>query len=243
MGLIHAAVAAERYARARAEADARTLLGWIVPPLVSTEPTTLNVNGAVAITTAALWLLDDDEFAEPLFDAARRVRGAGVGDYAGVAATSLSLAMAQAAALLARDDEAQAAFERARSVAEAAELAPLRAVVDHDEALFRHRRGLPGALPLAESAERRFATLGMPYRLDRARSLREQIAARLPDGLTRREAEILRLLASGSSNKEIAATLVVSVHTVERHVANVYRKIGCRNRAEATAYAARAGIT
>jgi DNA-binding CsgD family transcriptional regulator len=243
MGLVHAAVAAERYARAGAEADARTLLGLIVPALVSTEPTALNLNGAVASAAAAIWLLDTDEFAEPLFDAAQRVREAGVGYHARVASTSLDLAIAHAAALLGRNDEAEAAFERARAVAEAEELAPLRALVDHDEALFRHRSGLPGALPLVESAEARFAELGIPYRLQRARSLREQIAERLPGGLTRREAEILRLLASGSSNKEIAATLVVSVHTVERHVANVYRKIGTRNRAEATAYAARAGIT
>ncbi len=60
-----------------------------------------------------------------------------------------------------------------------------------------------------------------------------------PAGLTRREVEILRELAAGKSNREIAAALVVSVHTVERHVANVYRKIDARNRAEATAFALR----
>ena len=63
-----------------------------------------------------------------------------------------------------------------------------------------------------------------------------------PDGLTKRELEVLRAVASGHSNKEIALELVLSVHTVERHVANVYRKIGARNRAEAAAYAARLGL-
>jgi DNA-binding CsgD family transcriptional regulator len=43
-------------------------------------------------------------------------------------------------------------------------------------------------------------------------------------GLTDREAEILRLLANGCSNQEIAAKLVVSVRTVERHLRNAYRK-------------------
>ena len=62
------------------------------------------------------------------------------------------------------------------------------------------------------------------------------------DGLTPREVEVLRALAAGRSNREIAAELVLSVHTVERHVANVYRKIGVRNRAEATAYAVSAGL-
>ncbi|WP_433787815.1 ATP-binding protein [Actinomycetospora sp. CA-101289] len=57
------------------------------------------------------------------------------------------------------------------------------------------------------------------------------------DGLTRREAEVLDLLAGGASNKEIARALALSVHTVERHVANLYGKIGARNRADATSYA------
>ena len=63
-----------------------------------------------------------------------------------------------------------------------------------------------------------------------------------PAGLTRREIEILRAVAAGKSNREIASTLVLSVHTVERHIANIYRKIDVRNRAEATAYALRAGL-
>jgi DNA-binding NarL/FixJ family response regulator len=57
-----------------------------------------------------------------------------------------------------------------------------------------------------------------------------------PGPLTAREADILRLLARGASNKEMARNLSLSVHTVERHVANLYQKIGARNRAEATAY-------
>jgi predicted ATPase/DNA-binding CsgD family transcriptional regulator len=63
-----------------------------------------------------------------------------------------------------------------------------------------------------------------------------------PDGLTAREAEVLGLLAGGKTNKQIAAELVLSVSTVQRHVANVYAKIGARGRAEATAYALRRGI-
>jgi len=64
---------------------------------------------------------------------------------------------------------------------------------------------------------------------------------RRPDGLTFREAEVLNLLTFGHTNVEIAAELVVSVHTVERHLANSYRKIGVRNRADASAYMARGG--
>ena len=58
-----------------------------------------------------------------------------------------------------------------------------------------------------------------------------------PHGLTAREVEVLRHLAGGRTNDEIAEELFVSVRTVERHVANIYAKIGARGRANATAYA------
>jgi DNA-binding NarL/FixJ family response regulator len=54
--------------------------------------------------------------------------------------------------------------------------------------------------------------------------------------------EVLRLLAAGRTSKEIAADLVVSLLTVNRHIANVYAKIEVRNRAEATAFAIARGI-
>ena len=53
---------------------------------------------------------------------------------------------------------------------------------------------------------------------------------------------MLRLLAGGGSNAGIARALHITEHTVERHVANLYRKIGARGRAEATAYALRHGV-
>ena len=62
------------------------------------------------------------------------------------------------------------------------------------------------------------------------------------EGLSRREVEVLRLVAAGESNRQIARRLDLSPHTVERHVANVYRKIGARGRADATAYALRSGL-
>jgi DNA-binding CsgD family transcriptional regulator len=61
--------------------------------------------------------------------------------------------------------------------------------------------------------------------------------ARAKSALTPREAEVLRLLPSGDSNTEIARRLGIAVHTVERHLASIYRKIGARGRAEAVAYA------
>jgi DNA-binding CsgD family transcriptional regulator len=63
-----------------------------------------------------------------------------------------------------------------------------------------------------------------------------------PAGLTRREAEVLGYLAVGHSNKEIAAELFLSERTVERHITNVYRKIGTHRRTEAMAFALRYGL-
>ena len=60
--------------------------------------------------------------------------------------------------------------------------------------------------------------------------------------LTPREVEVLRLVAAGESNAEIAARLGVTINTVERHVVNVYRKIDARGRADATAFAIRNGL-
>jgi DNA-binding NarL/FixJ family response regulator len=63
-----------------------------------------------------------------------------------------------------------------------------------------------------------------------------------PAGLTVRELEILRLMAGGASNERIATALSISRRTVERHISNIYLKIGAHNRAEATAYAFRQGV-
>jgi DNA-binding CsgD family transcriptional regulator/pimeloyl-ACP methyl ester carboxylesterase len=61
-------------------------------------------------------------------------------------------------------------------------------------------------------------------------------------GLTKREAEVLGLLAAGKSNLEISAQLFLSLRTVERHITHIYDKLGVRNRAEATSYAVKHGI-
>jgi DNA-binding NarL/FixJ family response regulator len=60
--------------------------------------------------------------------------------------------------------------------------------------------------------------------------------------LTSRESEVLRLVATGMSNREIAGTLVLSEHTVHRHVANILRKLSQSTRAAAATQAARAGL-
>jgi DNA-binding NarL/FixJ family response regulator len=66
--------------------------------------------------------------------------------------------------------------------------------------------------------------------------------AGLDHGLTVREAEVLRLLARGLTNKELSAELRVSPKTIARHIENIFVKIGVSTRSAATAYAYEAGL-
>jgi DNA-binding NarL/FixJ family response regulator len=67
-------------------------------------------------------------------------------------------------------------------------------------------------------------------------------AAPPPDGLTQRELEILRLIARGLTNPEIAAQLYLSNHTVKTHISRIFAKTGSRDRAAAIGYAHRHNI-
>jgi DNA-binding NarL/FixJ family response regulator len=65
----------------------------------------------------------------------------------------------------------------------------------------------------------------------------------LVEPLTRREVEVLTLLAGAATNREIADRLAISARTVETHLANIYGKLGVRGRTEAMLWAIREGVT
>lgn len=75
-----------------------------------------------------------------------------------------------------------------------------------------------------------------------ARLIREVRAPESPEVLTEREIEVLRLLAKGLSNKEIAQTLVIGEKTVKTHVSNILSKLNVSSRTQAALYAARIGL-
>ncbi|MFZ1879350.1 MAG: alpha/beta fold hydrolase [Gaiellaceae bacterium] len=161
-------------------------------------------------------------------------------------------------------------MQRAAASAEAAAIfleldvsADLRSVLPHVQtpALVLHRRG-DRTVPIGRGRElasllpnARFVPLSgdahLPY-LDDQREVMRALAGFLHndlvpelDGaspLTSRETEVLRLVATGMNNKEIASTLVLSEHTVHRHVANILRKLAQSSRAAAATTAARAGL-
>jgi DNA-binding NarL/FixJ family response regulator len=64
----------------------------------------------------------------------------------------------------------------------------------------------------------------------------------MPDNLSPREAEVLRLVATGRSNREIADVLLISQNTVANHVRSILQKTSCANRTEASLYAVRRGL-
>jgi DNA-binding CsgD family transcriptional regulator len=218
--------------------DARELLGHILPVLAAAEPQTYAQNGSVAFAAGAIWELQDKELAERLSPSALALVNTQVGDWY---MTSNQLTVARLATVLQQDERATEFFARARAMFIDHGLRPLRAIVDHDEALAHRTRRQPGSARLLVAAQGQFLELGM-HGWPRQTTAARQGRVGRPDGLTAREAEILNLLTAGNTNKEIAAKLVLSIHTIERHLQNAYRKIGVRNRADAAAYAVRATL-
>ncbi|HWM14855.1 MAG TPA: LuxR C-terminal-related transcriptional regulator [Gaiellaceae bacterium] len=97
----------------------------------------------------------------------------------------------------------------------------------------------------ASAAAARLSGLGAQAEAFRAQSILDALTpgrARRSGGVTPRERDVLALLVEGLTNREIAERLVVSEHTVHRHVANILRKLGLPSRTAAAAHAVRSGL-
>ncbi|MQA61983.1 MAG: DNA-binding response regulator [Actinophytocola sp.] len=88
-----------------------------------------------------------------------------------------------------------------------------------------------------DAARRVFEQLGATPALVQAAELSGRPKPSAPGGLTPREVDVLRLVATGVSNREVATRLVISERTVARHMSNIFTKLGVASRAAATAYA------
>lgn len=149
-------------------------------------------------------------------------------------------------------DRACSHFEDSRTFCQRAVAQPELAWTGYDYAAALLQRSEPGdrikAESLIEEAIAISTELGMRPLLDRLIDLRNSVLSdsaasrEYPAGLTPREVEILRLVASGKSNAEIAGELARSVRTVERHISNIYGKTGSAGRANATAFAFTNGL-
>jgi DNA-binding NarL/FixJ family response regulator len=178
-----------------------------------------------------------------------------------LAALRKIVALADTRALRAAADRAEGALQAARGD-HAAACRHLEDAVDAFELLGAPFEAAVARIELAaslaasgdaDSSTREATTaheclleLGSPHEAERARRLADPRRAAegtpRPEPVTPREKDVLCLLAEGLTNREIAERLVVSEHTVHRHVTNILRKLDMPSRTAAAIYAVRTGI-
>ncbi len=200
-------------------------------------------------------LIADSELSRPLYETILFARERGA-----VLCPSWGFLLPRVLGVIAADnrwwDKAEAHYEEAISVAVAIGTRPELARSQLDYARMLSRRGARGdrdkAAELLTRAGPIFKELGAELLLRGVTELAESLETRVsvgpqrrptyPDNLSEREVEVLRLVARGRSNQQIADELVLSVKTVARHVSNIFNKIGVDRRSAATAYAFERGL-
>jgi DNA-binding CsgD family transcriptional regulator len=150
--------------------------------------------------------------------------------------------------------DAQACLKRAEEMARREDLLPELAFIQVAQARLALARGGRGSVyqarELFEQARALFQDLGLDRQARAVQAQLEKISRRssphgtrpLPAGLSAREAEVLRFVVAGKSNRQIAEELVLSEKTVANHLARIFTKTGTDNRAAAAAFAIRSGI-
>jgi predicted ATPase/DNA-binding CsgD family transcriptional regulator len=114
----------------------------------------------------------------------------------------------------------------------------------------QREQGRIAALQHLDIAVEELGAMGMQPAQERALALQSTLRRAAPEpfrpaypgGLSEREVDVLRILAAGKSNRDIADELVISANTAARHVSNIFRKIDAANRVEAASYATRHGL-
>jgi DNA-binding CsgD family transcriptional regulator len=221
--------------------------------VIREDPTSLPVDGqwgAMMYTlTEACALLQDRSAAEVLLEMIRPYADSHVtGGNAAVYLGSLHGCMGRLLVTLGRNKEAISELTLAIAGAEQMEAKVFAAhhrfdlaVALADEEPGRSASLLKSARIAAEQMQS-VRLLGLIERYEASRTSARTARLQLPAGLSAREADVLRLLAEGRSNRDISEQLVLSMNTVLRHITNTYRKVGAANRAEATRFAVEHGL-
>ncbi|MCI0441315.1 MAG: AAA family ATPase [Chloroflexi bacterium] len=164
-------------------------------------------------------------------------------------ATSIDRLLGLLAKTIGKLDTAQRHFEDALSFCRKAGYRPELAWACYDYADLLHQQGQrQKAMSLLKEALAITTELGMKPLMDKVSTRIEQVerasskAPARPDGLTGREVEVLRLIALGKTDHQIAQELVISDRTVNTHVRNILHKTLAANRTEAASYATRRGL-
>lgn len=247
------------YAQTGRAGEARRELGALTGSGVAAAGRGLFTIAVMALLTEAVVAIEDGERAAELYGrllpyAGRCIVNGATPNFYGPASYYLGCL----AGTLDRADAAIEHLQRALAMNRRLGIRPL--IARNELALASALRGRGGradrerAAVLAERARGTAVALGMSQVASDAVTLVAQTAnypvaqavaggVAVPFGaLTSRQLEVLRLLASGKSNREIAEALTVSVNTVERHLVTIYDRLGVQSRSAATAFAHRHGL-
>jgi DNA-binding NarL/FixJ family response regulator len=204
--------------------------------------------GSLVSLAEACALVEEPGIAAALYERLRSLEGANVVIGHGVACYGAADRHLGMLATTKGDLEAaERHFDAALVLNGALESPTWTAHTQHAYARALRRRGRPADLARAEALEsaalataRAVGLVALAARIEGPQAPAE--ASGLPDGLSAREAEVLRLVAGGRSNREIGTALHSSQHTAANHVRSILLKTGCANRTEAAAYAYRNGV-
>jgi DNA-binding CsgD family transcriptional regulator len=202
---------------------------------------------ALSLLSQACAAIGDSGNADVLYGLLRPLAGYVVSVHSAAACLgSTSRYLGMLATTLGRFDDAERHFDDSDVMNARLGARPLLTHTKVDRARLRLARRARGDLRrarlLLEEAAAAFEGLEMVFHANKARELAGSSLVGVPTpsypkGLSERQVQVLRLVALGRTSREIADELVLSERTVERHVADVYAKIGARNRSEATAFA------